>query len=167
MRHSLIRIVALAVMLTTIAALPATAGAATTGGGQFGAATLTVSLGKVTLSQRVLVTAPVTVTCTLNPGAPPEFPQQGTTIQVDIVQAVGKYQTAGTGYVTGFPCDGAPHTYHVSVLASQSSGGPSGALHFRKAKAVIQVQAVASGYDANFNFGSDSVNTGWVPIRIK
>jgi hypothetical protein len=164
MRHSLIRIAAVAVMLTTLAALPATAGAATTGGPPLGAATISVSIGRVTLSQKVLVTVPVGVTCTLNPGAPPEFPQQGTFIQVDIVQAVAKSQTAGTGFVIGFPCDGAEHMYSVSLMAGSP---PSGALHFRTGKAVILAEAVASGYDANFMFGSDVGSTGWLPISIK
>ena len=39
MRHSVIRIAALAAAISVMAALPATAGAATTGGGQFRAAT--------------------------------------------------------------------------------------------------------------------------------
>ncbi len=164
MRQSIIRITVLTAVITILAALPATAGAATTGSsGGFGAATLTVEVGQATLSQRVIVTVPVTVTCTLNPGAPPEFPQQGTTVQVDIVQAIGKSSTAGTGYATGFACDGAEHAYLISVLASPTSGG----LHFKKGQAAIQAEAVAYGYDANFMFGSDFARTGWLPVSIK
>ena len=101
MRHSVIRIAALAAAISVMAALPATAGAATTGGGQFGAATLTVSVGKATLSQKLVVNVPVTVTCTRNPGAPPEFPQYGTSLQVSIVEAIGKKSTMGSAYASG------------------------------------------------------------------
>jgi hypothetical protein len=83
MHQSFIRIAVLAAVITILAALPATAGAATTGATSLGAATLTVQVGQATLSQRIVVNVPVTVSCTLNPGAPPEFPQYGTTIQVD------------------------------------------------------------------------------------
>jgi hypothetical protein len=163
MRQSVLRITVLAAAITILAAIPATAGAATTGGGQFGAATLTVAVGQATLSQRVVVNVPVTVTCTLNPGAPPAFPQQGTTIQVDIVQAIGKSSTAGSGYTTGFACDGTEYSYLISVLASPTSGG----LHFKKGPAVIQATASAAGYDDNFRFGTDFVSTGWMASSIK
>jgi hypothetical protein len=162
MRHSF-RIAALATAITVMAALPATAGAATTGGGQLGAATLTISVGQPTLDQKVVVNVPVTVSCTLNPGAPPEFPQYGTAIQVDIVQAVGRSSTAGVAYATGFACDGLSHSLTLQLLANPTSGG----LHFKKGQAAMVATASASGYDANFMFGTDSASTGWLPISIK
>jgi hypothetical protein len=164
MRHSLIRIAALAATIGVMAALPATAGAATTGGGQFGAVTLTVSVGNATLSQRVVVNVPVTLTCTLNPGAPADFPQFGTSLQVSIVQAIRKNSTMGSAFASGFACDGVPHTLAMQVIAEPASGG----LHFAKGVAAVNVSASASGFDANTGiYGSDSVSTGWQTLRIK
>jgi hypothetical protein len=163
MRQSFIRITVLAAVISVLAALPATAGAATTGMPTLGAATLTVQVGQATLSQKVVVSVPVTVSCTLNPEALPEFPQQGTVVQVDIVQAIGKSSTAGTGVAFGFACDGAQHTFLISVMASPTSGG----LHFKKGQAVIEASASASGWDANFRFGTDAASTGWLPVSIK
>ncbi len=163
MRHSVIRIAALAAAISVMAALPATAGAATTGGGQFGAATLTVSVGKANLSQKVVVNVPVTVTCTLNPGAPAGFPQNGTGLQVDIVEAIGKKTASGIAYTSGFACDGLPHTFAMQILAQPTSGG----LHFQKGVAAVNATASASGYDANYMYGTDSVSTGWQTLRIK
>jgi len=163
MRHSFIRIAALATAITVMAALPATAGAATTGGGQFGAATLTISVGQPTLGQKVVVDVPVTVSCTRNPTALPEFPQYGTGGQVTIIQAVGKYSTIGIAYLPSFACDGAPHTIALQVIADPAAGG----LHFKKGQATIRASASATGFDANFMFGSDSVDTGWLPVSIK
>ena len=120
-------------------------------------------MGKALLSQKLVVNVPVTVTCTLNPGAPAEFPQNGTTLQVDIVEAIGKKTAAGVGYTTGFACDGLPHTVAMQILAQPTSGG----LHFRKGVAAVNATASASGYDANFMFGTDSVSTGWQTLRIK
>jgi len=110
-----------------------------------------------------VVDVPVTATCTLNPGTPPEFPQYGTAIQVDIVQAVGKSSTAGVAYATGFACDGSPHTVVLQVLASPTSGG----LHFKKGQAAMLATASATGFDVNFMYGTDSASTGWLPISIK
>ena len=152
MRHSVIRIAALAAAITVMAALPATAGAATTGGGQFGAATLTVSVGKANAE----------------PEGGRERPRDGHVhaatrehrrdshktgprLQVDIVEAIGKKTASGTAYTSGFACDGLPHTFAMQVLAEPTSGG----LHFRKGVAAVNATASASGYDANFMYGTD------------
>lgn len=165
MRHSVIRIAALAAAISVMAALPATAGAATTGpGGGFGAATLTVSVGKATLSQKLVVNVPVTVKCTLNPGAPEGFPQQGTNVGVTIVEAIGRKTATGSGYASGFACDGMPHTFAMQILAEPTA---SGGLHFQKGVAAVQATASAYGYDANFMYGTDSATIGWQTLRIK
>lgn len=163
MRHSVIRIAALAAAISVMAALPATAGAATTGGGNGGAATLTVSIGKATLSQRLVVNLPLTVTCTLNPGTPAEFPQSGSGGQLTIVEAIGKKSTSGTAYLQSITCDGMAHKVTLQVLAEPASGG----LHFRKGAAAARVTLYAAGYDANFMFVQDTADTGWVGINIK
>ena len=163
MRQSFIRITVLATAITVLAALPATAGAATTGGSSPGGATITIEVGRATLSQKVVVNVPVTVTCSLNPDALPEFPQNGTGGGIQIVQANGKSQTSGTSGVPAFTCDGLPQTFTLQVLADPVSGG----LHFKKGAAAIQASAFAFGFDANFNFVMATVSTEWIGISTK
>jgi hypothetical protein len=163
MRKSVKRIAALMAVITVVGAFPAAAGAATTMGPTLGLATITVSVGEAKLTQKVIVNVPVTVTCTLNPGAPADYPQQGSFLEVNIVQAVGQKTTAGSAFASGFACDGAPHTYAMQILAGPAQGG----LHFRKGQAAIVAEAGVNGYDANFNFGGDSASTGWIGLRIR
>jgi L-cysteine desulfidase len=82
---------------------------------------------------------------------------------VSIVQAIGRASTSGTGYASGFVCDGAPHTFAMQIIAAPTQGG----LHFKTGQAAIFAEAGVSGYDANFVFGGDSASTGWIGLRIR
>ena len=146
-----------------MAAFPATVGAATTGGGQFGAATLTVSGGQGNLEPEGGGERSSDRHLHAEPRRTGGIPSERDRAQVDIVEAIGKKTATGTGYASGFACDGLPHTFAMQILAEPTSGG----LHFRKGVAAVNATASASGYDANFMFGTDSATTGWQTLKIR
>jgi hypothetical protein len=95
------------------------------------ASAMTVSLGTPTLSARVAISVPATVSC--DPFDPTlTYFADGVTVSVQ--QAAGRQIARGTGSASGFPdvlfaCDSAPHTISVSVAADPAGppfhGGPA------------------------------------------
>lgn len=126
-------------MLTTlrrlgaVTAVAATAFLGTTAAAQ---AAMTISLGQPDLTSRVLVTLPVTVTCSPFDSTLVLFQSQ---LTVSVVQAAG--QRIARGFAFAFnavpACDGTPHTIGVRVLAD--TFGPP----FHGGHAVFSVNASA------------------------
>ena len=95
---------------------------------------MTVTVGSpVTLTNRLLATVPITVTCDPWDATLTQF---GSAINVTLDQAAGRAIAHGEGSVSGFfpaaqlyLCDGSPHRYPVSVQADTSGppfhGGPA------------------------------------------
>ncbi len=82
------------------------------------AGAMTISLGKPSLSGRVAITQPVTITCSpFDPGL--VVYQQA--INVTAEQASGRTIAHGTGAGYSFPCDGSQTTVPVVVTADTTS----------------------------------------------
>ena len=102
---------------------------------------VTLSLGAPTISGRVAVTEPVTVTCS---PFDPSLTLFAEGISVGIEQASGRSIARGSAFVSGFlptlpfACDGSATTIPVTVLAD-TSGPP-----FHGGRAVFTVSAGAS-----------------------
>jgi hypothetical protein len=127
-------------MLTTlrrlgaVSAATATAFLGTTAAAQ---AAMTISLGQPDLTARVLVTLPVTVTCSPFDSTLVLFQSQ---LTVSVEQAAGQRIARGFGGVfNAVPaCDGTPYTIVVRILADPS--GPP----FHGGHAVFSATAVAT-----------------------
>lgn len=131
---------------------------------------MTLAVGSVTLTARLVVTADVTVTC--QPKPPQEYPissgweNYGLTISVK--QASGRSIAFGQAAVPFDPnvtCDGLPH-----VLSATVSADPAG-VPFKNGSAVVAIDGVATYYVQNsetgeFDFHLGRASTGWISIRF-
>jgi hypothetical protein len=103
------------------AAIPTTASAAGGGGG----VGITVAIGSpITLTDRLLVTVPVTVTCTTQLANPFQFGS----IFVSIQQADGRSVSHGSGVLNLPSCPATPQTFNVLVTPDLFPS-PSGPFH--------------------------------------
>jgi len=166
------------VVAAMVAALsfPAAVSADTTGG-QFNepppadsTGGMTVSVGPVTLTARLVATTAVTVTCQSKP--PNEYPissgweSQGLTFSVK--QASGRSIAFGQAAVPFDPnvvCDGLPH-----VLSASVSADPAG-VAFKNGTAVVAVDGFASYFFFNSETGESGfhlgrASTGWMSVRF-
>jgi len=82
---------------------------------------------------------PVDVTCTTNDQAPSTTPD-GTFLEVDVSEAAGRGVANGSGFVSGFACDGT--TYHFVVPVQANGCCPSPPYH--GGKAIVNAFADAS-----------------------
>jgi len=97
------------------AAIPTTASAAGGGGG----AGMTVAIGSpITLTDRILVSVPVTVTCTTTLANPFLFGS----IFVSVQQASGQSVSHGSGGLALASCPATPQTFNVLVTPDLASG---------------------------------------------
>jgi hypothetical protein len=106
------------------------------------AATVGITLGSpATLTARVLVTVPVTVTC----GPFDQF-LGAMSNNVTVEQASGNGIATGTGSIADLVCDGTPHTSQAGVLAASTSrpfhGGSAVASAFLTVDGIIGGQFV-------------------------
>ena len=138
-------------------ATPLGVAADTTGGGSgtdFG--TITIQVGPTaTLKARLLVTVPVTITCT-----PPidAIAVDGTWAAVNIIEASGKTVASGGADLGGFACDGLPHTYSTTIAALS--------VPFHGGAALVSVAASVCGQLADFNSACTGVTTPWTAVKI-
>jgi hypothetical protein len=134
-------------------------------------AAVTLSVGEPDLQAGVLVTVPVTVTCS---PFDPTLTLFSSSVIVQVEQANKQRIAFGTGVVGGlmnppqvaFPCDGNPATVSVNVLAN-TSGAP-----FKKGKAAFTASAGASagiscGPGCFFNIVSQTGTTGPVILSMR
>jgi hypothetical protein len=134
-------------------------------------ATVTLSVGDPDLQAGVLVTVPVTVTCS---PFDPTLTLFSSSVMVSVEQANKQRIAFGTGSVGGFAgptplafsCDDIPNTVSVPVLAN-----PTGA-PFKKGNAAFTVSAGASagiscGPGCFFNISSQSATMGPVILRMR
>jgi hypothetical protein len=153
------RIQVAAAGLVVIAALvaPASVAADTIGGGGAGGfGTITITVGKTaTLQAHLIVNVPVTVTCT--PPVDAVF-VDGTFDAVQVMQAVGKGVATGSGYDTNVACDGIPHTYLTSAIATT--------VPFHGGSAVASASASVCGTLVDFTYACTDVSAPWVTIKI-
>jgi hypothetical protein len=120
-------------------------------------ASATITIGRPTLVNRVLINLPITVTCDVGNPASSFFPPTA-----NVQQAVGKQIATGSGYASfgSFPftvnCDGVTPTTFVIQISASPSGPP-----FHGGSAVAS---------ANFSIfgpaGSESASTGLVSVRL-
>jgi hypothetical protein len=154
-----------AVLVTAVVAViaAATAGAAR--------AAITLSVGDPDLQAGVLVTVPVTATCS---PFDPTLTLFSSSVFVTIEQANKQRIAFGSGSAGGlmsptplaFPCDGTATTVSVNVLAN-----PNGA-PFKKGEAAFTVTAGASagiscGPGCFFNVVNQSASTGPMILRMR
>lgn len=155
-----------AVLVTVVVALIAASAAG------LARAAVTMSVGQPDLQAGVLVTVPVTVTCS---PFDPALTLFNSSVSVQVEQANKQRIASGTGSVGGmanpsapvaFPCDGNPATVSVNVLAN-----PNGA-PFKKGKAAFTASAFASagtpcGPGCFFNIVSQTGTTGPVILDMR
>jgi hypothetical protein len=102
---------------------------------------VTITVGKVKLTDRILVTVPVNIVC-----APLPDTAIGDDVSVSIVEAVGKQVSTGSGEVGGGPdsafggqpfltCDGSTNNIVVVSVLPASGSGP-----FKKGKAIFTIR---------------------------
>jgi hypothetical protein len=134
---------------------------------------ITLTIGKPTLTDRLLVAVPVTVVC-----APLPDTTLVDSVSVTVEQASRRTISSGTGTVMGGPgsfqpsnppfltCDGiTPNKVSVSFLPTQGSGP------FNVGKAIITVSAVHSAGSCSFPgfcqaTGSESVQVGPTSVKL-
>jgi hypothetical protein len=134
-------------------------------------AAVTLSVGEPDLQAGVLVTVPVTVTCS---PFDPTLTLFSSAVIVQVEQANKQRIAFGTGIAGGsmnppqvaFPCDGNPATVSVNVLAN-TNGAP-----FKKGKAAFTVSAFASagiscGPGCFFNIVNQTGTTGPVILTMR
>jgi hypothetical protein len=138
-------------------ATPLGVAADTTGGGSgTGFGTISIKVGpSASLKARLLVTVPVTITCT-----PPidAIAVDGTWAAVTIIQASGKTVASGGANFGGFACDGLPHTYSTTIAALT--------VPFHGGAALVSVAASVCGQLADFNEACTGVTTPWTAVKI-
>jgi hypothetical protein len=133
------------------------------------ASAMTMSLGEPSLTAKVLVSVPLTVSCApFDPSLTPFSSSAG----VSIEQAVGKSIARGSGSLftsypaaLAFPCDNADHTVAVDVVADPA--GPP----FKRGAAVVRGSVFTSaaqqcGPTCFFNFTSQSATVGPTAMKI-
>ncbi len=130
---------------------------------------MTVSVGPVTLTARLVASADVTVMCQPKPN---EYPissyWEDYRLTFSIKQASGRSIAFGQAAVPFDPnviCDGLPHALSASVSAD-----PAG-VAFKNGSAVIAVDGVANYSFWNSETGESGyhrgqASTGWVSVRL-
>jgi hypothetical protein len=126
-----------------------------------------ITIGKATLTNRLLVNIPVTVVCAAIPGADTEFDL----VQVSLQQAVAKSVSSGSGSLSGgsfdgnaglFTCDGlTANTFNVSFIPGSGSGP------FKGGGAILTVNASHTTEDCPFCGVVASEGTQLGPQSIK
>ena len=164
-----------AMALVVAMAFPASALADTTGPyGEPGPAGstggMTIEIGAVHVTAKVVVEFEVVATCQPKPAS--EYPVysgwENTAITVWVKQASGRsiaFGSAETYFDGDEVCDGTPHVFLMSASAD-----PSG-VPFKSGTAVVAASGYASYYVENWETGDgDWVNahasTGWVKVRL-
>lgn len=147
MVKNLMRLLAVA-SFAVAAAIPVTASAAAGGGGGGGTG-ITVVMGHPSKVQaHLLVTVPVTITCTSPLPSGFVFGQ----VNVQIEQAVGKTVSVGFGFLDLTSCPSTPTTFKLAVIPG---GGPNPPIPFHHGAAVAFAGAVACDASKNCIGGSD------------
>ncbi len=155
MLRALLR-VSVAAALVAVAGLPVSASAASTSSG------MTVTVGSpITLQNKLLVTVPVTVTCTAPISVDPTVSFPGS-VDVEIQQANGKSVSHGSGGVELDSCSPVPQTFMVQVVPDTATAPASGP--FKGGQAIAQASAEIC--DFNFPQTCYSGSTGWVTIKL-
>jgi hypothetical protein len=134
------------------------------------ASAMTTSIGAPSLTAKVLVSVPVTISCSPFDAA---LTPVNSNAFVSIEQASGKAIARGSGSTSGplsaaplpFTCDGADHVVNVDVTADPA--GPP----FKHGSAVVRGGASASaaqqcGPNCFFNFTVQSANLGPTEVKI-
>jgi hypothetical protein len=132
------RMIVRAILVTAAAAVIAGSTAAVASGG------MTMTVGSPTLSGRVLITVPLTITCS---PFDPSLTFFSASAAVSVEQAVGQHIATGFGSVGGFMggtqiaynCDDSPQS--VPVLVQANSSGPP--FHGGQASFTISAGAAA------------------------
>ena len=131
---------------------------------------MTVSVGRVTLTARLVVAADVMVTC--QPKPPNEYPissyWEDYRLTFSVKQASGRSIAFGQAAVQFDPnaiCDGLPH-----VLSASVSADPAG-VAFKNGSAVVAVDGLAnySFYDSETGesgYHRSGASTGWTSVRL-
>ena len=131
---------------------------------------MTVSIGPVTLTARLVATADVTVTCPSKP--PNEYPISSYWeyyyLTFSVKQASGRSIAFGQAAVPFDPnviCDGLPH-----VLSASVSADPAG-VAFKNGSAVVAVDGLANYSFWNSETGESGyhmshASTGWMSVRF-
>ena len=155
------RLLAAAAILAAFAATASTADA------------LTISPGKPSLTGRVAITEPVTVTCS---PFDPTLMLTSESINVQVEQAAGKAIAHGTDFSSSFsptvlfPCDGSQSTVPITIYADPA--GPP----FHRGKAVFTETASAGAATPCFPgsttcftnpSATQSAGTGPVPLDMR
>jgi hypothetical protein len=135
-----------------------------------GATTNTLTLGPITVTNRVLATVPVTVVCDPLPNDP-----ASSQVQVMIQQAAGKGVSAGTGqvYATNgsnqpiLTCDGTTGNKVVVSVTPSSGSGP-----FHSGGAVLTAtfmytSGTSCGNGCFFNTTTESGSLGPIPVKMR
>lgn len=155
--RSRLRITATCLIFLAAFAAPAAVAADTSGGGSgTGFGTIAIIIGPAaTLKARLVVTVPITFTCT-----PPvdAISVDGTWATVDLVQASGRTVASGSTSLVAFPCDGTPHTFSTTIVATS--------VPFHGGSAMVAVGASVCGELADFNTACTGVTTPWTAIKI-
>ncbi len=146
MRLKLVGAIVAGILLTALSAAPASA------------ITNTITIGTVTLTNRVLVEVPVTVVCDPVPDATQSF------LGVLVRQASGRAVATGTAFETTFgtepllfTCDGVTQNHLVADVLPDPGSPP-----FHGGGAI----ALASFSVGSFSTG-DSGSTGYIPVTIR
>jgi hypothetical protein len=152
--------------------IPATAVALTCAAAASAADAMTVSLGTPSLTGRVAITEPVTVTCS---AFDPSLTLSGENINVQVEQAAGRAIAHGSAAIFGFPpnflfpCDGTQTTIPITINADPA--GPP----FHAGPAVFTSSASAGAATPCFPgsttcftnpSASQSSNTGPLALKI-
>jgi hypothetical protein len=135
------------------------------------ASAMTMTIGDPSMTAKVLVSVPVTVSC--SPFDPALTPFSASAF-VSIEQAVGKSIARGTGATPmtspgmplAFTCDSTDQTINIDVLADPAHPP------FKRGAAVVAASAFASagqqcGPGCFFNFTTQTASVGPTVVRIR
>jgi hypothetical protein len=131
---------------------------------------MTLAVGQVRLTARLVATADVTVTC--QPKPPNEYPissyWEDYAMTFSVKQASGRSIAFGQAAVPFDPnvtCDGLPH-----ILSASVSADPAG-IAFKNGSAVVAVDGFARSFSYNSETGESGyhmgrASTGWISMRF-
>ena len=132
---------------------------------------MTVSLGTPSISGRVAITEPVTVSCSV---LDPSLIVYSDYVSVSVEQASGTAIARGFGAIGGslpnlpFACDGSTHTVPVSISADPLGppfhGGP--AVFTASATADEATPCFPGSIDCLYNFTGQTAATGPTPLVL-
>jgi hypothetical protein len=145
MRLKLVGAIVVGILLTALSAAPASA------------ITNTITIGTVTLTNRVLVEVPVTVVCDPVPDATQSF------LGVLVRQASGQAIATGSAFTGSFgepllfTCDGVTQNHLVVDVLPDPNSPP-----FHGGGAIALADFSVSSFSI-----SESGNTGYIPVKIR